>query len=102
MPPTRPGDTPPSATHGTKYRTQFLVTRTQFGAYEMAYPILVVWLHGHVIYLARGKVEVTTDEREDIIYGDIDLAEVDAVRSQIPVTSQRRYDLYSIIDKTQN
>ena len=50
----------------------------------------------------RGKVEVTTDEREDIVYGDIDLSEVDAIRSQIPVPSQRRYDLYSIADKTQN
>ena len=44
---------------------------------------------------------VSTDEREGIVYGDIDLAHVDSVRSQIPVTSQKRWDLYSITDKTQ-
>ena len=50
----------------------------------------------------RGEVKATTDETEGIVYGDIDLSKVDAVRSQIPVTSQRRYNLYSITDKTQN
>ena len=52
--------------------------------------------------LSRGEVVVSTDEREGIVYGDIDLAQVDSVRSQIPVTSQKRWDLYSITDKTQN
>ena len=45
---------------------------------------------------------VSTDETEGIVYGDIDLAEVDKVRSQIPVSSQKRWDLYSITDKTQD
>ena len=60
---------------------------------------LAVYVH---CVLSRGEVVVSTDERENIVYGDIDLAQVDSVRSQIPVTSQKRWDLYSITDKTQN
>ena len=47
----------------------------------------------------RGKVVASTDETESVVYGDIDLSEVDRVRSQIPVTHQKRWDLYSITDK---
>ena len=54
------------------------------------------------VSLYRGKVVVSTDETESIVFGDIDLAEVDKVRSQIPVSSQKRWDLYSITDKTQD
>ena len=50
----------------------------------------------------RGKVLVSADEKEDIVYGEVDLSEVDRVRSQIPVTAQKRWDLYSITDKTHN
>ena len=42
----------------------------------------------------------TTDEKEGIVYGEVDLSEVDRVRSQIPVTAQKRWDLYSITDNT--
>jgi omega-amidase len=47
-----------------------------------------------------GKVVVSADEKEGIVYGEVDLSEVDRVRSQIPVTAQKRWDLYSITDKT--
>lgn len=68
---------------------------------NIAYPILLY--DYEVTHLScRGKVEASTDESEGIVYGDIDLTEVDKVRSQIPVTSQRRWDLYSITDKTQD
>lgn len=50
----------------------------------------------------RGKVVASTDETESIVYGDIDLSEVDRVRTQIPVTHQKRWDLYSIIDKNKS
>ena len=43
---------------------------------------------------------VSADEKEGIMYGEVDLSEVDRVRSQIPVTAQKRWDLYSITDKT--
>ena len=49
---------------------------------------------------SRGKVQETSDEKEAIVYADIDLAEVDRVRQQIPITTQKRWDLYSITDKT--
>ena len=48
----------------------------------------------------RGKVVVSADETERIVYGEVDLSEVDRVRSQIPVTAQKRWDLYSITDRT--
>ena len=47
-----------------------------------------------------GKVVVSADETERIVYGEVDLSEVDRVRSQIPVTAQKRWDLYSITDRT--
>ena len=55
-----------------------------------------------IVSVYRGKVVKTTNETESIVYWDIDLAEVDEVRSQIPVSSQKRWDLYSITDKTQD
>ena len=55
-----------------------------------------------MLKLCRGKVLVSANEKEDIVYGEVDLSEVDSVRSQIPVTAQKRWDLYSITDKTHN
>ena len=47
----------------------------------------------------RGKVLVSAEEGEEIVYGEVDLSEVDRVRSQIPITAQKRWDLYSKPDK---
>ena len=55
-----------------------------------------------VLPCCRGKVVVTTDETESVVYADVDLSEVDTVRGQIPVTSQKRRDLYSVTDKSQH
>jgi len=41
-----------------------------------------------------GKIVATTEHAEDIVYADIDLAEVEQIRQAIPVRSQRRTDLY--------
>ena len=70
----------------------------------------VIWIIMYNVYIGtvslynmyRGKVVVSTDETESIVYGDIDLEEVEKVRAQIPVSSQKRRDLYYITDKTQN
>ena len=50
----------------------------------------------------RGEVIATCDSEETTLYADIDLAQVDSVRTQIPVTSQKRWDLFSITDKTES
>ena len=39
----------------------------------------------------------TTDEKEGVVYGDVDLARLDSVRQQIPLTSQRRHDVYKLL-----
>ena len=46
------------------------------------------------------KVVVSADETEGIVYGEVDLSEVDRVCRQIPVNAQKRWDLYSITDRT--
>ena len=54
------------------------------------------------VVLSRGKVVASTDETEGIVYGEVDMSEVDRVRTQIPITVQKRWDLYSsITDKSQ-
>lgn len=47
-----------------------------------------------------GKVIATTEEKEAIVYADIDLGVVDQMRQAIPVSHQQRTDLYELIDKT--
>ena len=51
--------------------------------------------HTHT-HLYRGEVVVKAGEKEDIAYGDVDLEFLESVRKQIPVTQQRRLDLYSL------
>jgi len=53
------------------------------------------WGHSSVIS-PWGRVISSTEHQPDIVYADIDLHEVDEIRAQIPVTSQRRLDLYDI------
>ncbi|CAL1286154.1 unnamed protein product [Larinioides sclopetarius] len=43
-----------------------------------------------------GSIVATTDEKETIVYGDIDAAQVVEVREQIPIQHQKRTDLYHI------
>ncbi|KAF8334032.1 putative nitrilase [Cantharellus anzutake] len=51
------------------------------------------WGHSSLVD-PMGKVTTTTDEKEDIIYGDVDPDVVQETRSSIPVTVQRRFDVY--------
>ncbi|XP_035227693.1 omega-amidase NIT2-like [Stegodyphus dumicola] len=53
------------------------------------------WGHSSLIS-PWGNTVSTTDEKEGIIYGDIDLEYVHEVREQIPITKQQRHDLYDI------
>ncbi len=45
-----------------------------------------------------GDVLSRMDEKEGIGYADLNLARVDEVRAQLPLTSQRRLDLYSLTE----
>jgi omega-amidase len=46
-----------------------------------------------------GEVIATTDHDEDIVYAKIDLKRIDEVRSQIPILKQKRYDVYTGVEK---
>jgi omega-amidase len=41
-----------------------------------------------------GEVLSTTDESESIVYGEVDPAALAKARAGIPVTVQRRFDVY--------
>jgi len=47
-----------------------------------------------------GEVVSKTDEKESIVYADIDLALVNDIRNQIPVGFQKRTDLYGVVNKS--
>eukprot|EP00171_Calliarthron_tuberculosum_P004560 IDg4560t1 len=55
----------------------------------------VAWGHSSVVD-PWGTIIATTDEKPGIVYADIDLAKVDEVRTAIPISSQRRLDLYEL------
>ena len=46
-----------------------------------------------------GEVITTAKFEEDIVYADIDLSNVEKMRQQIPVYTQRRTDIYDTISK---
>ena len=46
-----------------------------------------------------GTVLCRADEKETILYADLDLARIQAVRQQLPILSARRTDLYEIGEK---
>jgi omega-amidase len=46
-----------------------------------------------------GEVIATTEHDEDIVYAKIDLKKIDEVRSQIPILKQKRYDVYTGVEK---
>ncbi|TPX36591.1 hypothetical protein SmJEL517_g01292 [Synchytrium microbalum] len=57
------------------------------------------WGHSLVVG-PMGDVKISADEKETIIYQDIDLSEMEEARSAIPVTVQRRFDLYNDVSAT--
>lgn len=58
----------------------------------------VAWGHSTVID-PLGQVVSTCDEKEGIVYADIDLGMVDETRKGIPCYQQRRHDIYSEVKK---
>ena len=45
----------------------------------------------------RGEIVKATAEKEGVVYGEVDLKFLGGVRDQIPVTKQRRHDVYSLV-----
>lgn len=58
----------------------------------------VAWGHSSAVS-PWGEVVATTGHEENIVYVDIDLALVDQVRGQIPISVQKRNDLYEVEEK---
>lgn len=57
--------------------------------------------YGHsMIINPWGEILSSCDEKENIVYSDIDLSVIKEVRSNIPILKQMRNDLYEIVDKT--
>ncbi|KAG8307414.1 Carbon-nitrogen hydrolase [Homalodisca vitripennis] len=57
----------------------------------------VAWGHSMVVD-PWGKILQQADSQEETVIVDLDLAEIDNVRKQIPVYYQRREDLYDTIE----
>ncbi|XP_023338709.1 omega-amidase NIT2 [Eurytemora carolleeae] len=58
----------------------------------------IAWGHSSIIS-PWGEVVSSTDEKESIVYADIDLDFLESVRGQIPISKQKRSDLYETRDK---
>ena len=53
------------------------------------------WGHSTVVN-PWGEVIATTAEAPAIVYADLDMARVNAIREQIPISKQQREDLYKL------
>ena len=59
----------------------------------------VAWGHSTAVG-PFAEVLGTTDEKESIVYADLDLGEVETRRMNMPLSRQRRADLYAVVDMT--
>ncbi|KAI8641757.1 carbon-nitrogen hydrolase [Parasitella parasitica] len=59
----------------------------------------VAWGHSTVVD-PKGNVVVSCDEKETIIYADIDPELIKSTRQHIPLYHQRRFDLYGDVSET--
>ncbi|KAJ3383135.1 hypothetical protein HDU80_001325, partial [Chytriomyces hyalinus] len=58
----------------------------------------VAWGHSSVVD-PMGQVVAKLGEKEDIVYADLDVAFVETSRANIPVSVQRRFDVYPDVSK---
>jgi len=58
----------------------------------------VAWGHSSVVN-AWGDVVARAEEGEEIVYAEVDVESVSSVRGMIPISTQRRGDLYSVLDR---
>ncbi|KAI8372848.1 carbon-nitrogen hydrolase [Radiomyces spectabilis] len=57
------------------------------------------WGHSTVVN-PRGEVIATCDEKEAIVYANIDPEEIKSIRTNIPLYGQRRFDIYGDVTET--
>lgn len=55
----------------------------------------VAWGHSTVVD-PYGDIVAKAGHGDEVIYADVDLEKLEAIRKQIPITFQRRTDLYSV------
>jgi omega-amidase len=67
------------------------------GGEEGKYPHYTAWGHSTVVN-PWGEVIATCDEKEAVVVADLNMEEVHKMRQGIPTFSQKRGDLYRIID----
>jgi omega-amidase len=58
----------------------------------------VAWGHSSIIN-PWGEVVNAAGAGEEVIFADLDFSQVDAMRQNIPCWSQKRHDMYDVIDK---
>lgn len=58
----------------------------------------VAWGHSTVVS-PWGEVVATTEHDEKIVYTDVDLGLIEQIRNQVPITRQRREDMYLVQEK---
>jgi len=58
----------------------------------------VAWGHSSIVS-PWGEVVSTTDEKESIVYADVDLPLLNDIRDQVPISRQKRSDLYNVCNK---
>lgn len=58
----------------------------------------IAWGHSQVVN-PWGEVVAKAEQGQEIIYADIDLDYLQQVRTQIPITVQKRADLYETVRK---
>ena len=51
------------------------------------------WGHSTIVD-PMGRVIATCEEEENIVYADIDTGVIESTRAGIPISKQRRFDLY--------
>lgn len=55
---------------------------------------------GHSIITSPwGEVIAEASDKEDVIYGEIDLSEIKKIREELPLLKNKREDLYEVIEK---
>jgi len=69
--------------------------RTEEPATPGKYPHYTAWGHSTAVS-PWGDVIGKTNEQEDVVIVDLDLDSVDKIRDSIPITKQKRLDLYKV------
>ncbi|RXW21016.1 hypothetical protein EST38_g4840 [Candolleomyces aberdarensis] len=67
--------------------------------YPGAFNLTTGPLHWELLQRGRGTVLAEASEKEEIVYADIDPKTLEETRSGIPVTTQRRFDVYGDVSK---